>query len=67
LKNLLRFGVVVAGLLFCLGCDSGPPPAEVEAEAKKLNESPDYENEMMGGGDAAGEGDAAGGGDAANE
>jgi hypothetical protein len=65
LKNLLRFGVVVAGLLFCLGCDSGPPPVEAEAEAKQLNESPDYEAEMMGGGDAAG--DAAGGGDAANE
>ena len=49
----------MAGLLFCLGCDSGPPPAEAEAEAKKLNESPDYEKEMMG--------EMSGGADAANE
>lgn len=57
MKNILSFGVVVAGLLFCLGCDSGPPPAEAEAEAKKLNESTDYEKEMMG--EMSGEADAA--------
>ena len=45
----------MAGLLLCLGCDSGPAPAEAEAEAKKLHESQDYEQEMMGGGETSNE------------
>jgi hypothetical protein len=38
---------VLAGLLFCLGCD-GSKPVSTEAETKKLYESPEYEKQMMG-------------------
>jgi hypothetical protein len=47
LKNLLCLGVLAVGLLSCLGCGESKP-ASTEAEAEKLNESPDYEKQMMG-------------------
>ena len=47
MKNLLGVGVVLAGLLLCLGCGESKPPS-TEAETKQLYESPDYEKQMMG-------------------
>lgn len=38
MNRTFRFGVMLASLVFCFGCDSGPPPS-TEAETKAMNES----------------------------
>ncbi|HRX77833.1 MAG: hypothetical protein H6821_14975 [Planctomycetaceae bacterium] len=47
MNRTFRFGVMLASLVFCFGCDSGPPPS-TEAETKAMNESAEYEKQMMG-------------------
>ena len=46
-KDMLRFGFLAAGLLFCFGCGGGEAPS-TEAETQQLYDSPDYEEQMMG-------------------
>ena len=46
LLTLLSLGFLI------VGCTPAPNP-ETEEKQQELNESPDYEKEMMGGGDAA--------------
>jgi hypothetical protein len=54
-KYFLRFGFLVMGLAFCLGCGDGGPAPSTEAETEELYESEDYEKQMLGemGGEAA--------------
>ena len=50
MKDMLRFGIMVAGLLFCFGCvdSAAPSTEETEAENQRLHDSAEYQQQMMG-------------------
>ncbi|HUG71473.1 MAG TPA: hypothetical protein VMM76_27255 [Pirellulaceae bacterium] len=58
MKGILSFGVLAAGLFFCLGC-SESKPVSTEAETKAVYENQEYEKQMMG--------EMSGGGNEANQ
>ena len=51
MKRCIPFLFLFSLATACIGCGGPTPDPETEAKQEELNESPDYEKEMMGGGD----------------